>query len=122
MKNLMDLLGIKIIAVNKTNAIISLEVTDSIKQPYGVVHGGINAVLAETAASLGANEVVGPKDAAVGLNISTQHLVPVHSGTLVAIAKPIHVGHRIQTWQVAIKVNDTLTSTSTVTLTGTKRK
>lgn len=116
MKNLMDLLGIKIIAVNKTNAIISLEVTDSIKQPYGVVHGGINAVLAETAASLGANENVPANSHAVGIDISTQHLAAVSRGVLTATAVPVHTGRKIQTWHVKIKNNDRLTSTSTVTL------
>lgn len=116
MKNLMDLLGIKIIAVNKTNAIISLEVTDSIKQPYGVVHGGINAVLAETAASLGANENVSANSHAVGIDISTQHLAAVSSGVLTATAVPVHTGRKIQTWHIEIKNNDRLTSTSTVTL------
>jgi len=59
LNNLLDLLGIQTVSGSKTNVIISLAVTDLIKQPYGLVHGGINSVLAETAASIGANENFG---------------------------------------------------------------
>ncbi|WP_240411035.1 PaaI family thioesterase, partial [Limosilactobacillus vaginalis] len=53
--NLLQYLGIKIQTVTANQVIISINVTDQIKQPFGIVHGGINAILAETAASLGAN-------------------------------------------------------------------
>ncbi len=121
MKDLLTTLGIKTLDVTKTKAIISLPITDSIKQPFGLVHGGVNAVLAETAASLGANQNVAEGMAAAGVNISTQHLLPVKSGTLIATATPLHVGNRLQTWQVTITVNDVVTSTSTVTLTSTRK-
>lgn len=122
MSNLIELLGIQTVSVSKTKVIISLEVTDSVKQPYGIVHGGINSVLAETAASIGANGLLDSDRYAVGINISTQHLMPAKSGTLVATAEPLHVGNRIQTWQVEIANNNVLTSTSVVTLTTLKNK
>ncbi|APR06871.1 putative esterase [Lentilactobacillus parabuchneri] len=121
MSNLIELLGIQTVSVSKTKVIISLEVTDSVKQPYGIVHGGINSVLAETAASIGANGLLDSDRYAVGINISTQHLMPAKSGTLVATAEPLHVGNRIQTWQVEIANNNVLTSTSVVTLTTLKK-
>jgi uncharacterized protein (TIGR00369 family) len=121
LSNLIELLGIQTVSVSKTKVIISLEVTDSVKQPYGIVHGGINSVLAETAASIGANGLLDSDRYAVGINISTQHLMPAKSGTLVATAEPLHVGNRIQTWQVEIANNNVLTSTSVVTLTTLKK-
>ncbi|KRK57261.1 hypothetical protein FD42_GL002313 [Lentilactobacillus hilgardii DSM 20176 = ATCC 8290] len=42
--------------------------------------------MAETAASLGANQNVGPDEYAVGVNINTQHLLPVTSGLIIATA------------------------------------
>lgn len=116
MNNLLDLLGIQTVSGSKTNVIISLAVTDLIKQPYGLVHGGINSVLAETAASIGANENLDANNHAVGINISTQHLHSVSSGTLIANAVPLHIGQRIQTWQVKVTNDSKLTSTSVVTL------
>lgn len=116
LSNLLDLLGIQTVSASKTNVIISLAVTDLIKQPYGLVHGGINSVLAETAASIGANENLDANNHAVGINISTQHLHSVSSGTLIANAVPLHIGQRIQTWQVKVTNDSKLTSTSVVTL------
>lgn len=122
MHDLLETLGIKTVSVSETKVIISLNVTDSVKQPYGLLHGGVNTVMAETAASIGANQNVEANSYAVGVNVTTQHLRPVKSGTIVATAEPLHIGHQLQTWQVTITHSHHLTSTSTVTLTTHHRK
>ncbi len=50
--NLLENLGIKTIILQKDYVKLELPITAKLLQPYGLVHGGINAVLAETAASL----------------------------------------------------------------------
>ncbi|MBM6754235.1 PaaI family thioesterase [Lactobacillus alvi] len=114
--NLLENLGIEIQKLSKTNTIVSLPVTKKILQPLGFVHGGINAVLAETAASLGANENLASNQIAVGVDITTHHLGAVTNGTLIATAIPIHIGKHLQTWEVKIRNNHQITSISTVTL------
>ncbi|WP_288631025.1 PaaI family thioesterase [uncultured Levilactobacillus sp.] len=121
MENLLTTLGIKQRLITKTKSIIALPVSAAIKQPYGVVHGGINGVLAETAASLGANANLDADRVAVGVNLTVQHLQAVTQGELIATATPLHIGHHLQTWQVAITVADQLTSQATVTLTTIKK-
>ncbi|MCW0953439.1 PaaI family thioesterase [Weissella ceti] len=102
---------------------VTLPITAQTKQPYGVVHGGINALIAEEAASLGANEALKAADrtdvVAVGVDIQTHHLAAVSQGVLEGRATPIHIGGRIQTWKVSIRemITDTPTAFSTVTLT-----
>ena len=99
--NLLDNLGIKTESVTASEAKISLPVTDKIKQPFGIVHGGINAVLAETAASLAANKWLESQKLnkiSVGVNITTEHLRPVSNGRIQAIATPIKRGKILQTW------------------------
>lgn len=106
---------------------VTLPITAQTKQPYGVVHGGINALIAEEAASLGANEALKEagrtNDVAVGVDIQTHHLAAVSQGVLEGRATPIHIGGRIQTWQVSIRemITDTETAFSTVTLTSMPR-
>lgn len=117
--NLLENLGIQTQSITAKKVILTLKVTDKIKQPYGLVHGGINAVLAETAASLGANQWL--KDnhidqISAGININTEHLRPVTNGEIQAIAVPLKYGHRLQTWQVRLFNKEQLTSTSIVTL------
>lgn len=116
--NIIELLGINTKQLTQNQVIMTLNVTENIQQPYGIVHGGINALLAETAASVGANENLQTSDSvAVGIDIMTHHLKPVTSGCLIATAKPISIGRTIQVWQVNITTtNEQLTSVSTVTL------
>ena len=120
--NLLQYLGIKIQTVTANQVIISINVTDQIKQPFGIVHGGINATLAETAASLGANAWLADNErhqVATGVDINTQHLRAVKTGILKAVATPLKLGRRIQTWQVQTFNDDQLTSNSTVFLLNT---
>ena len=117
--NIIELLGLKTTLLSAEKTIVTVDVTKQLMQPYGLVHGGVNALLAETAASLGANATLPEGQVAVGVALNTHHLAPVSQGTLVAAATPISVGHRLQVWQVTIHEaqTNTLTSTSTVTLT-----
>ena len=66
------------------------------KQPYGLVHGGLNGVLIETACSLGANENVPENTFAVGIDLQVNHLRSVHDGSLTVIATPNHSGQTLQ--------------------------
>ena len=50
--NIIELLELKTTILSADKTVVELAVTDKIMQPYGIVHGGINALLAETAASL----------------------------------------------------------------------
>ncbi|MBU9696200.1 PaaI family thioesterase [Limosilactobacillus portuensis] len=120
--NLLQYLGIKIQTVTVNQVIISINVTDQLKQPFGIVHGGINATLAETAASLGANAWLTNNDrhqVATGVDINTHHLRAVKTGVLKAVATPLKLGQRIQTWQVQTFNDDQITSNSTVSLLNT---
>ncbi len=117
--NLLENWGIRTQSVSADQVVLTIEVSDRLKQPYGIVHGGVNAVLAETAASMGANEWLTRQDQgqiAVGINITTEHLLPVSAGTLITKARPLRRGRTIQTWLVKEYNGARLTSTSIVTL------
>src|SRR5699024_2689281 len=115
--DLIEYLGIKSIISSKDKVILSLNVTDKVQQPFGVLHGGINSVLAETAASIGANLNLSHGHA-VGVNISTNHLKSVTSGKLTVEATPLRIGKKIQVWQAnTFDDKNNLTSNSTITLT-----
>ncbi|WP_281164731.1 PaaI family thioesterase [Liquorilactobacillus sicerae] len=115
--NLLTNLGIKIIKKSSEKTVLSLLVSDKLKQPFGYLHGGINAVLAETAASLAANQLANPKQIAIGVSIDTHHLKTVTNGVLIAEAIPLQLGRSLQTWSVKtfLKNNAVLTSYSIVT-------
>lgn len=117
--NLLEYLGIQSQSVTAKETIVTVDVTDKLKQPFGIVHGGINTVLAETAASLGANKWLADQNRnqiAIGINITTDHLLPVSKGQIKAVATPLKCGRTIQTWLIKEYNEERLTSTSILTL------
>jgi 1,4-dihydroxy-2-naphthoyl-CoA hydrolase len=72
-----------------------------VKQPYGLVHGGTYAALAETMASWATVMGVGPSgNIAVGQSNSTTFLRPVTSGHVDAEGRPRHRGRTTWIWDV----------------------
>ena len=96
-------LGIKITEVGDDYLKAVMPVTDNVKQPMGLVHGGANVSLAETVGSIGANMLVDrEKFACVGLEINANHLRAVRDGTVTAIAKPDYIGRTTQVWDIRL--------------------
>jgi len=82
----------------------ALEVTPEVHQPYGVLHGGVSAALAETVGSVAANLCVDPERfMCLGQELNANHLRPVSSGRITATARPFHIGHRSQVWGIEIR-------------------
>ena len=104
--NLLDYLGIQIEETTATQVRLSLVVTDQHKQPFGLLHGGINAVLIETACSLGANQAVAEDQFAAAIDLQVNHLKAVKQGTVTVEAVPDRIGGKIQTWQATIRQSD----------------
>ena len=73
-------------------------------QPFGVVHGGANVVLAESLGSIAGAHVIDLSSAkALGQEVSATHLRPVSSGLVTGTAKPIHLGRRSQVWEIRLE-------------------
>ena len=62
------------------------------KQPYGLLHGGVSVVLAETLGSCGAASAAPEGYRCVGLDINANHLMGVTSGWITGITRPVHIG------------------------------
>lgn len=80
-----------------------MPVTDKIRQPMGIVHGGAYVSFAETLGSLAANLCLDLSTSyAVGLNIFSNHLKSCSRGTLFGEAKAVHIGKSTQVWEIHI--------------------
>lgn len=98
--NLLEFLQIQTRECSKDKVILSLQVADCHKQPFGLLHGGMNGVLIETACSMGANEHFAKEHTfAVGIDLHVNHLKSVVDGTLTIIATPDHIGKSLQIWE-----------------------
>jgi 1,4-dihydroxy-2-naphthoyl-CoA hydrolase len=82
-----------------------LEVTEGTLQPYGIVHGGTYAALAETVASAATHMRVRPK-LAMGMSNNTTFLRPVTEGHIEARATPRHRGRTTWVWDVQMTGDD----------------
>jgi len=77
-----------------------MAVTDAVRQPFGIVHGGAYASLAETICSRATYEVVGPELGAFAQVNETAFLRPVSAGTVHAAARARHIGKTSWVWDV----------------------
>jgi len=94
------------------------EVVDRVKQPFGLVHGGAYASLAESLASAATYlAVAGEGNAAMGLSNHTSFLRPVTSGTVHAAGRCRHRGRTTWLWEVDFTDDDgRLCATTRVTM------
>jgi uncharacterized protein (TIGR00369 family) len=84
-----------------------LAVRDELLQPFGLVHGGVVAAIAETLASVGTAVGVVPQgNAAMGLSNQTSFLRPIRSGTIHGRALRRHRGRTTWIWDVEITDDD----------------
>lgn len=93
-------------------------------QPMGLVHGGLYAAVAETAASIGASVAVRERGlVAVGVNNNTSFLRSMSAGVVRVLAEPIHQGRTQQLWEVRISdEEDRLVAISQVRLHNVERR
>jgi 1,4-dihydroxy-2-naphthoyl-CoA hydrolase len=102
------LLGLKIDERSSDTVRGHVTVHSGLLQPYGIVHGGVYASLAESAASLAGatwNMERVPTNVerrTVGVSNDTSFLRAVREGTLTIVATPLHRGRTLQLWQVLI--------------------
>lgn len=97
--HLLDYLNIETTELSKEKVVLTMTIEDFHKQPYGILHGGLNGILIETACSLGANKQLDTHSYAVGVDLQINHLKSVANGTLTVIATANRVGQVIQVWE-----------------------
>jgi len=95
------LLGLELLEFSESEVRAQVAVRDELKQPFGLVHGGVYASVAESIASLATGIAVFPAgSAAVGLSNNTSFLRPVTDGTVHAHAERLHRGRTTWVWEV----------------------
>ena len=93
-------LGIEFTEIGPDYLCARVPVDERTKQPYGLLHGGVSVVLAETLGSMAAVLACPPGHRAVGLDINANHRRAVTSGWVTGTARPVHIGRTTQVWQI----------------------
>jgi 1,4-dihydroxy-2-naphthoyl-CoA hydrolase len=95
------LYGLQLLSVSDTEVRAQVTVREELKQPAGLVHGGVYAAVAESVASLAtALAVLERGEMAMGLSNSTSFLRPVTEGVVHAHATRVHRGRTTWVWDV----------------------
>ena len=95
-----EVLGIEFLEVGDDFIRARVSVDHRTRQPYGILHGGVSVVLAETLGSCGAAFSAPPGHRAVGLDINANHLRSASDGWVTGTARPVHIGRTTNVWQI----------------------
>lgn len=95
-------LGIRFSKITDDSLEATLTLDHRTQQPWGLLHGGVSAALAETLGSAGSGLMCDENQFAVGTELNISHLKSVKKGIVTGVAKPLHLGGSSQVWQIEI--------------------
>ncbi|QCX75930.1 Proofreading thioesterase EntH [Streptomyces sp. YIM 121038] len=99
--NLGNRMGVQILEASAERVVGTMPVEGN-TQPYGLLHGGASAVLAETLGSIGAMLHGGSRKIAVGVDLNCTHHRGVRSGLVTGVATPVHLGRSTATFEIVV--------------------
>ena len=100
-------IGIEITDIGDDFICGKMPVDERTTQPFGLLHGGASAALAETLGSIGGGiKVYSNNETVAGIEINANHLKSVRDGWVYGKATPIRIGKKIQVWNIEITNED----------------
>jgi uncharacterized protein (TIGR00369 family) len=97
-----ELYGLEVLAAGGDEARGSVPVSDGVRQPAGLVHGGIYASIGESLATRATETALADGAIAAGQNSQTSFLRPILEGTVHAAGRPRHRGRSTWVWEFDI--------------------
>ena len=99
-----EFLGIKFTEIGPDFLRATMPVCAKTHQPYGLLHGGASAVLAETVGSVASWLAIDNQhQMCVGIEINCNHLRAKKDGIVTATAEPLHIGATTHVWDIRIR-------------------
>ena len=91
------LIGMRLVDLKPDEAVISIEMRDDLRQPSGVLHGGVTATLIDTAMAFAVRTRIGSEGATATIDLTVHYLRPHLTGTFTCTARVVRAGKRIFT-------------------------
>jgi uncharacterized protein (TIGR00369 family) len=113
------LIGMRLVSLRTDEAVISIEMRDDLRQPSGVLHGGVTATLIDTAMAFAVRTRIGIDEATATIDLTVHYLRPHITGKFTCTAKVVRAGKRIFTVSADV-VNDDVTHIATAVSTYTR--
>ena len=97
-----ETLDVRALEATPDRVVLEMDVNPKVHQPFGILHGGASAVIAESAASMGAFLNCKDGEVSMGTDLNISHLRSKSEGTVTAIATPIRKGRTMHVWSIDI--------------------
>lgn len=94
-------MGMELLEVGVERTVARMPVEGN-TQPYGLLHGGASAALAETVGSVAAALHAGEGRIAVGVDLNATHHRAVREGWVTGVATPLSLGRSVASYQVVV--------------------
>jgi 1,4-dihydroxy-2-naphthoyl-CoA hydrolase len=98
---LADRMGISYVEIDPNRIVATVPVAGN-RQPYGLLHGGASAALAETVGSVAAALHAGPDCVAMGIELNCTHHRAATQGLVTAVCTPLHVGRTVSSFEIVL--------------------
>ena len=101
---LLETLEISFVEATENTLTAKMPISPKVHQPLGLLHGGATAALAESVGSTASHLFIDENESEVrGIELSINHLRSKKTGTVLATARPIHIGRTTHLWEILIK-------------------
>jgi uncharacterized protein (TIGR00369 family) len=94
---LSGLLGMEFVDIRRGEAVLKIEMRDDLRQPFGVLHGGVTATLIDTAMAYAVRTMLNETEPTASIDLTIHYLRPHTAGAVVCTAKVVRPGKRIFT-------------------------
>ena len=94
-------LGVDFVQLDPERVVATMPVAGN-QQPFGLLHGGASAALAETLGSVAAMMACPPDTAAVGLDLNITHHRSPRGPAVTGVCTPLHVGRTVAAFEIAV--------------------
>lgn len=101
-RTLVDHLGIVYTRLSDDVLEAEMPVDARTYQPFGLLHGGASAALAETLGSMAGYMMTADGQCVVGTELSATHHRAVSQGKVRAVCQPLHLGRQNQNWEIVV--------------------
>lgn len=91
------LIGMELVDIGLNEAVIRIHMRDDLRQPSGVLHGGVTATIIDTAMAFAVRTHLEDHEATATIDLTVHYLRPHMSGSVVCTAKVVRAGKRIFT-------------------------
>jgi len=91
------LVGMRLVDIRPNEAVIQMEMRDDLRQPSGVLHGGVTATLIDTAMAFAVRTHLADHEFTATIDLTVHYLRPHTEGIVICTAKCVRAGKRIFT-------------------------